>query len=101
MELYQLTVHAKEDLFAILEYISADNSAAADRVEMAILTSFDLLASTPLMGHIRSDLTPRPVRFWSVPRYPNYLIVYDPASKPLTVIRILHGARDVTRILET
>lgn len=47
----------------------------------------------------RTDLTHRPVRFWAVPRYPNYLIVYDPDSNPLTVIRILHAARDAARHL--
>ena len=32
------------------------------------------LAQTPLMGHLREDLTDEPVRFWSV--Y-SYVIVYD------------------------
>ena len=39
---------------------------------------------------------PEPVRFWSV--Y-SYLIVYKPDSKPLKVIRVLHGARDVGAVL--
>jgi antitoxin ParD1/3/4 len=99
MSRYQLTSKAKEDLFAILAYIAADNAAAADRVETAILESCDFLASTPNAGHFRRDLTWRPVRFWSVPRFPNYLIVYDPAAKPLTVIRIFHAALDVARQL--
>jgi plasmid stabilization system protein ParE len=31
--------------------------------------------------------------------YPNYLIVYDPAKKPLQIIRILHAARDIPTVL--
>jgi len=30
----------------------------------------------------------------------NYLIVYDPASEPLEIPRVLHGARDVVAELE-
>ena len=51
----------------------------------------------PGMGHCRQDLTDRPVKFWGV--Y-SYLIVYDPASLPLTVITVLHGARDVEHLLK-
>jgi plasmid stabilization system protein ParE len=34
------------------------------------------------------------VRFFAVRG--TYLIVYDPASEPLEVLRLLHGSRDVT-----
>ena len=50
------------------------------------------------MGHTRADLTVRPVKFWSI--Y-SYLVVYDPASTPLTVVAVLHGARDVENILKS
>jgi hypothetical protein len=36
------------------------------------------------------------VKFWNV--Y-SYLVVYDPASTPLTIVAILHGARDIERLL--
>lgn len=49
------------------------------------------------MGHTREDLTARPLKFWGV--Y-SYLIVYDPASSPLSVVAILRGARDVENILK-
>jgi plasmid stabilization system protein ParE len=50
----------------------------------------------PLSGHRREDLTDQPVRFWSV--Y-SYVIVYDPDTQPLQIVRILHSARDVRCIL--
>ena len=59
--------------------------------------AFDQLATTPEIGHTREDLTDRPVKFWSV--Y-SYLIVYDPASAPLAIIAVLHGARDVEQFLK-
>ncbi len=56
------------------------------------------LADMPGMGHIRKDLVDESLRFWSV--Y-SYLILYRPDSRPLQVIRVLHGARDVETILES
>lgn len=58
-----------------------------------------LLVDSPLAGRVRKDLTPLPLRFWVVHPYSNYLIVYDPEKKPLQIIRILHGARDLPSVL--
>src|SRR5258708_38405792 len=55
-----------------------------------------LLASHPYAGHLRRDLTPLPVKFWSVF---SYLIVYDPAAKPLAIARVFHGRRGGRTIL--
>lgn len=48
---------------------------------------------------MRKDLTALPLRFWTLPRYRNYTIVYDPSSKPLQIIRVLHGARNIAVVL--
>jgi plasmid stabilization system protein ParE len=69
----------------------------ADRVEELILEKFAALASDPGIGHRRSDLTARDVRFFPV--Y-SYLIVYRPSTKPLQVVAVLHGARDMLRLLK-
>jgi plasmid stabilization system protein ParE len=50
----------------------------------------------PGAGHWRRDLTDESVSFFAV--Y-SYLIVYRPEAKPLQVVAILHGSRDVERIL--
>jgi plasmid stabilization system protein ParE len=99
MSLYRLTPKAKADLRSIWSYIASDNVQAADLVEEAIHDACTSLAKAPLRGHPRSDLTKLPVRFWSVVRYSRYVIVYDPAVKPLRIIRIFHGARNVAREL--
>jgi plasmid stabilization system protein ParE len=52
-----------------------------------------------MSGRIRPELSQSPLRFWVVPRHPNYIIVYDPETKPLMIIRILHGKRNLKRIL--
>ncbi len=94
MKSYRFTPAAEDDLFDICSYIAADNLEAADRVEEEIFQACLRLVVRPDLGHYRHDLTDKPVRFFPVRG--TYLVVYDPATEPLEVIRILHGARDVT-----
>jgi antitoxin ParD1/3/4/toxin ParE1/3/4 len=51
----------------------------------------------PGVGHWRRDLTNEPVKFFAV--Y-SYLIVYRPETRPLEVVAILHGRRDVAELLK-
>ena len=101
MSRYRLTPKARADLLTIWSCIAADNVEAADRVEEAIHGACALLAENPLCGHSRTDLTSLPVRLWTIPRYPNYVVIYDPATRPLRIIRLLHGAREIRRELKT
>jgi plasmid stabilization system protein ParE len=99
MSRYKFTPQATDDLIDIWSFIARDNPDAADRVEAAVFRACDLLAESPFVGRMRKDVTPLHLRFWVVHPYPNYLIVYDPESKPLQIIRILHGARDLPSLL--
>jgi toxin ParE1/3/4 len=96
---YQITPEAVSDLFEIWTFISQDSAEAADRVEEAIFRAFDLLAAAPFLGRVRTDLAASPFRFWLVQPYSKYIIVYDPEKKPLQIIRILHGSRDLQSLL--
>jgi len=99
MAAFRLTPDAIEDLDSIWSYIFQDKPQAADAVEEEIRSALGMLAQRPLLGHVRRDLTALPVRFWTVPRYPNYMIVYRPETQPLEIVRVLHGMRNVKRIL--
>jgi len=57
--------------------------------------AFDQLAEMPGMGHRRRDLTNRDVLFWPVH---SYLITCQPAS-PLRIVRVVHGRRDLKKLL--
>jgi plasmid stabilization system protein ParE len=94
---YRLTERAEADVEAIADFIADDSVDAALKVVLALEDAFGLLASRPGIGHVRQDLTERPVKFWSV--Y-SYLVVYDPARDPLTIVAVLHGARNVAEILK-
>ena len=67
---------------------------------MEIIATCRRLAKHPLMGAKRRDITPLPVRFWTVTKFPNYVIVYRPEAVPFQVIAVLHGKRDLRRVLE-
>ena len=67
-------------------------------MEADIFDACQRLAQKPNLGHFRRDLTDKPVRFFAVRG--TYLVVYDPDTLPLEVLRVLHGARDVPTELE-
>lgn len=82
---------ALADLDEIWEYIAADNLDAADRLLGEIFDTIRSLVSFPLLGHVRVDLTSRPLRFHPVREF---LIAYAPEEKPLVILAILHGRRN-------
>jgi antitoxin ParD1/3/4 len=96
---YRFTPQAADDLVEIWRSIAQDNSEPAGRVEAAVFRACDLIAKSRLAGQTRRNVTPLPVRFWVVHPYPNYVIVYNPDTDPMQIIRILHGARDLPSIL--
>lgn len=95
---YVLAPEAALDLVQIWRYIKRQSSAEmADRIESAIRDRIVFLAKMSNAGHPRKDLTDLAVKFFPV--Y-SYLIVYRPETRPLQVLSILHGRRDVEGILK-
>ncbi len=88
------TVHrssrAEIDLIEIWGYIAKDDPLAADRQLDRIDAACEMLAENPRGGPRREDLA-RDLRFYPVG---NYLIFYAAADDGITVVRVLHGARD-------
>lgn len=100
MSAYALTPLAKADIFHIWSYIANDSEDVADCVEQAIYDACAFVAEAPRRGHSRPDLTTRSLRFWTLTRYPNYTVVYRPETAPLQVVAVLHGKRNIRRILK-
>src|SRR5580658_2201835 len=96
---YRLTTRAIDDLDEIWSYIAEDSVDAANRVESAILAACNSLARHPMLGSRRAEITPLPVRFWAVTRFPSYIVDYRPDTKPLQVVTVLHGKRDIKAVL--
>lgn len=97
MSRFVLTKAARADLDEIFDHIARDNPDAAGRVLGKLRQAMQLLARSPEIGHYRRDLASEPVRFWSV--Y-SYLVIYRPEARPIQIVRVLHGSRDVRAILE-
>jgi plasmid stabilization system protein ParE len=72
--------------------VAFDNVSAADQLEEDLFHAFEKLARRPRMGHTRSDVTERDVRFWPTG---SYRIVYREGRSALQILAILHNARDV------
>ena len=95
---FRLSPEARRHIQDLWAFIARDSIDAAGRVRTEIRDACRRLAQHPYSGHRRGDLTTRQdVLFWPV--Y-SYLIVYRPDKKPLEILRVLHGNREVTRILE-
>jgi plasmid stabilization system protein ParE len=98
MSRYVLSTEAQEDLREIRGYLTNRGGTRIARyVLSALVTAFRRLAKTPHIGHARQDLTVADeVRFWPVF---SYLIVYRRNSRPLGIVGIIHGKRDVSAVL--
>jgi plasmid stabilization system protein ParE len=96
---YLIAPEAALDLVRIWRFIKKRSSLEmADHVESVIREKIVFLAGNPNAGHWRKNLTNQPVRFFPV--Y-SYLIVYRPEAKPLQVVAVLHGRRDIERLLKS
>jgi plasmid stabilization system protein ParE len=73
-------------------------AGAAEELLATVLAAGERLAERPLLGRRRPDLLPEPYRFWSIPRW-RLLLVYDPATNPATILRVLNTAQGLPPLL--
>jgi plasmid stabilization system protein ParE len=93
---YIVAPQAGEDVFRIWRYLYRRAGLdVANRIESELYGAFEALATLPGKGHTRTDLTSHPVHFFAV--Y-SYMIVYR-SREPLEIVRVLHGRRNLRRIL--
>lgn len=92
MPLLVFTERAQADLLEAWLYIVEDNLAAADRVLDTLEQEAKVLLLQPLMGRARPELGSA-VRSW--PTSTPYVLFYEVDGTELTVLRVLHHARDI------
>jgi toxin ParE1/3/4 len=92
---------AKLDLLQHFIYIGQNNLGAAERFLVAVEEALEKLADMPGMGAKREFRKPELVgiRSWVVTGFKNYIIFYKEINGGIEVLRVLHGARDVDRVL--
>jgi plasmid stabilization system protein ParE len=76
--------------------IAEDNPDAAQRLRVEFHESLRTLAHFPGIGHYREELLGRKYRFWN---FYSYVIVYVWEARPIQVISVVHGARDLAVFL--
>lgn len=83
---------AKRDAFDIWDYVSADSPRGAERQLRRINTVVAMLAERPEAGRGREDLGA------DIRSFPclSYIVFYRHSRTTLTIIRILHAARDIS-----
>jgi toxin ParE1/3/4 len=87
---------ARADLDEIWVYIAQDNPEAADKYLRTIVSRFPTLASVPLIGRERPELSPG-LRSFVVGRH---VIFYRLFGDGVEIVRVLDGARDLPPLFE-
>jgi toxin ParE1/3/4 len=92
---------ARRDVVEIAVWIARDNKDAAYRFLDAVDADARKLAAMPGMGPAREFSNPKleGLRSWPVTGFRNYLIFYRKSRGGITIVRVLHGARDLERVL--
>lgn len=88
------TPAAEEDLINIWILVALDNPAAADRLLDRIGERIALLADFPEAGVAREDIA-EGLRMLTVG---SYVVLYRLAGRRVEIVRVVHGARDVTAL---
>ena len=92
----KVTDAAQDDLLEIWSFIIAqENLEAADTLLAAFADQFDRLLRFPEIGRDRSEIK---IHLRSVP-VKDYIIFYQLTNRYIEIVRVLHGARDIRRIL--
>lgn len=92
---------ADRDLTDQVEHIAAEHPPAARRYLVAVERAFDRLLEMPELGVRRTFENRRldGLRIWPVPGFRNFLIFYRVTQRSVQIVRILHGAQNIPRVL--
>jgi toxin ParE1/3/4 len=92
---------AIHDLDEQAAFLQRDNVHVAIRFLEQADATCDILAAMPNMGTSYQTEDPRLVglRFFRISGFEKHLIYYRPIERGIEVLRVLHGARDIPRVL--
>jgi plasmid stabilization system protein ParE len=99
MKGYRLSVPAQEDLNGIFDYYFEEAGyGVAREMVTEFVGAFRNIARNQGIGHKRQDLAGnRPILFWLIR---NYLILYRPLGPSVEIVMIVHGSRDILRLIK-
>jgi len=95
MSRFILGARAEADLDEIWSYIAQHDLQTADRMIDRLFDRFEMLAQQPGAGDPLDHLSPRlrccPVK--------SYVVFYEAEDATVRIKRVLHGARDLNKLL--
>ncbi len=93
---------ALQDLEDISDYLASRSPALAVRFLNAAEQTFSDLEAMPGLGAICPLHNPRMqgVRQWRIRGFNKYVVIYRPITDGVEILRVLHGSRDLSNILE-
>jgi plasmid stabilization system protein ParE len=93
---YVLSEAALSDIHALASFVFEQSPDGALKLLDAIESGFMFVAASPGAGRPCPEWGTTGLRLWAV--Y-SYLILYRSDTKPVEVVRVLHGARDVAAVM--
>jgi toxin ParE1/3/4 len=100
---YRVLPAADRDLDDQAAHLAAEASLeTALRFYDAACATFAKIANMPGIGERWQSANPRltDLRVWRVEGFEKHLIFYGPVADGIDIIRVVHGARDIDRVLE-
>lgn len=95
-ERFILTDEAAANAADLWEHLAQEQDEdVADRFLAQIHDACQRLADMPGIGHYREELLDHAFRFWAAG---SILIVYRWETRPLQIVAIVHGARNLQRL---
>lgn len=102
--LYQVLPAADRDLDDQAAYLAIEASLeTALRFYDAASVTFGKIASMPGIGEQWPSANPRlaGLRVWRIGGFEKHLIFYRAADNAIEIVRIIHAARDIDRVLDS
>jgi toxin ParE1/3/4 len=102
MARYTKTSAAYRDIVEQADYLAKHSLDAAMRFIDAVERTSEYPTSWPEIGGLCLFRNPRAtdLRVWPVRGFPNHLILYRVVNDAVTVVRVLHGARDYDSLFD-
>ena len=96
-----LRTRAEDEYVELLAGIRAANPTAADDVQDEVQRTLEQLEANPLSGARFRTRNPNVsgLRFATVRRYPQFVILYLPTADGIEVLHIVRGRRNLGRLV--
>ena len=94
MKRRDFAAEAVQDLNDLHDYIARDGPSAARRFTEMIEDRCSTLSENPMAGRSRAELLPKLRSFQAG----GYTIFYFPQEDGVEIVRVIHGARDITTL---